>query len=277
MKGVSPTLLGIPFDAASSLRHGPALAPAAIRAGLAAPSSNTWTEDGIDIAAPGVLADGGDVAWPAGTDAAGVRTAIEAAVGQLLAGGATPIVLGGDHSVSYPVVRAIARHHPGLCILHFDAHADLYDALDGDRYSHACPFSRILEDGLAARLIQVGIRTLTGQQRDQAARFGVEVHEMRHWEGPLTVRSNGPLYLSLDLDVLDPAFITGINHPEPGGLSVRDVLTMIQRLDARIVGADVVELCPPEDPSPRSALVAAKMVKEITSAIHRTSLIGPPR
>ncbi|MGE3616299.1 MAG: arginase family protein, partial [Gemmatimonadales bacterium] len=87
--------------------------------------------------------------------------------------------------------------------------------------------------------------------------------------GPESVSVAGPVYLSLDLDALDPAFIAGINHPEPGGLSVRDVVTMIQRLEGRLVGADVVELSPPEDLSPRSALVAAKFVKEITAAMHR--------
>lgn len=277
MTGVSPTLLGIPFDAASSFQRGPALAPAAIRQALVNPSSNTATEEGFDVAAPGVLEDAGDVTWRPDAEPAEVRAAIEAAVSELLDAGRTPLVLGGDHSITYPVVRAVAARHAGLGILHFDAHDDLYDILDGDRWSHGCPFARIMEERLAARLVQIGIRTLTAHQRDQVARFGVETHEMRHWSGPVTVDWDGPLYVSLDLDVLDPAFIAGINHPEPGGLSVRDVLTMIQRISSRIVGADVVELSPPEDPSPRSALVAAKMVKELTAAIHRNSTNGSDR
>lgn len=271
MQGVSPTLLGVPYDGSSSWRRGPALAPAAIRRALVHPSSNSFTEEGLDITAAGVLADAGDVTWPDDADGVGVRTAIETAMANLLATGATPVVLGGDHSITYPVVRAVAAKHPGLGILHFDAHGDLYDSIDGDRYSHGCPFSRIMEDGLAARLVQVGIRTLTTHQREQAARFGVEIHEMRHWNGPVAFSWKGPLYVSFDLDVFDPAFIAGVNHPEPGGLSVREALTMIQGLAARIVGVDVVELSPPEDPSTRSELVAARVVKELTAAIHRNA------
>ena len=100
---------------------------------------------------------------------------------------------------------------------------------------------------------------------------------MRHWTGPESLAIAGPVYLSVDLDVLDPAYIGGINHPEPGGLSVREVITMIQQLDGDLVGADVVELSPPQDSSPRSALVAAKIVKELAAAMHRSRWIGDPR
>jgi agmatinase len=265
----TPTLLGVPYDLASSYLPGAALAPPAIRAALANPSSNSWTEDRLDVSARGVLADDGDLAFSEPADGPAVRAAIEAAVGAILDRGDRPLVLGGDHSISYPAIRAVARRHPGLTILHFDAHSDLYPEFDGDRYSHACPFARIMEDGLAHRLIQVGIRTISGPQRIQIERFGVEVHEMRDWTGPFAVAVDGPLYLSLDLDVLDPAFITGISHPEPGGLSVREVITMIQRLSARVVAADLVELNPTEDRSPRSGLVAAKLVKELVAAFHR--------
>ncbi len=265
----TPTLLGAPYDLASSHLRGPALAPAAIRAALANPSSNTWTEDLLDITAPGVLADAGDVSLPDPTDGPAVRAAIEAGVAAVIERGGRPLTLGGDHSISYPAIRAVAERHPGLTVVHFDAHSDLYDEFEGDRYSHACPFSRVMEEGRVARLIQVGIRTISAHQRAQIDRFGVEVHEMRHWSGPFAIAAAGPVYLSLDLDVLDPGFITGISHPEPGGLSVRDVVTMLQRLEATLVGADVVELNPREDSSPRSGLVAAKMVKELVAAFHR--------
>ncbi|MGE3617114.1 MAG: arginase family protein, partial [Gemmatimonadales bacterium] len=249
----TPTLLGVPFDGASSWRRGPARGPAAIREALRAPSSNTWTEDGLDITAPGVLADGGDVELLS-DDGAAARSAIEAAVGRILDAGGRPLVLGGDHSITYPVLRAVGPRFPGLTVLHFDAHSDLYHDFEGDPYSHACPFARVMEQGFAVRLLQFGIRTLSRHQREQAAKFAVEIREMRHWTGPESVSVAGPVYLSLDLDALDPAFIAGINHPEPGGLSVRDVETMIQRLEGRLVGAGGVDLSPPVVLSPRSAL-----------------------
>ena len=272
-----PTLIGAPFDGSSSFQRGPAQAPAAIRAALQAASSNSWTEDGLDLAVPGMLADAGDSLVGPDANSQVARLAIEEGVSRVLAGGGRPLVLGGDHSITYPVLRAMARAYQGLTIVHFDAHGDLYDHYLGDRYSHACPFARIMEESLASRLLQYGIRTLSQHQRDQAARWNVEIREMRHWTGPESLAIAGPVYLSVDLDVLDPAYIGGINHPEPGGLSVREVITMIQQLDGDLVGADVVELSPPQDSSPRSALVAAKIVKELAAAMHRSRWIGDPR
>jgi agmatinase len=259
------TLLGIAYDGSSSFERGAALAPAEIRRFLRRDSSNSWTESGIDVFAPGVLDDAGDVAPSVG--AAG-REQIERVVAELLDRGAKPLILGGDHSITYPVLRAFGPRFPGLTVVHFDAHSDLYEEFEGDRYSHACPFARVLEDRLASRLIQIGIRTLSQHQRDQAARYGVEVHEMSRWAGPLTLRLEGPVYLSVDLDALDPAFAAGISHPEPGGLSVRDLVTMIQRLEGKVIGADFVEFNPANDSSPRTGMVAAKLVKELIARLE---------
>lgn len=213
------------------------------------------------------MADAGDLTFPAGSDWTDL---IDQAVDRVLQEGGAPLILGGDHAITYPIVRAVARRFRSLGILHFDAHGDLYDSFEGNRLSHACPFARIMESGLAARLVQVGIRTLNAHQRDQIERFGAEVHEMRHWNGPFTVRFDGPVYLSIDVDALDPAFAPGISHPEPGGLSVRDIVTMIQRFEGRLVGADVVEFNPVNDPTPQTGLVAAKLVKELVAAFRRT-------
>ncbi len=270
-QALTPTLLGVPFDGASSYQRGAAEAPPVIRATLNWPSSNTWTEDGLDTAAPGILEDAGDLDLPADAPAAAVLEPITAGVRRLLREGRRPLVLGGDHSVTYPVLRAMREQYPQLAVLHFDAHGDLYHDYEGDRLSHACPFARVMEDRLADRLVQVGIRTLNRHQWDQAAKYGVDVLDMRRWNGPPRLRFSQPVYISLDLDVLDPAFIAGISHPEPGGLSVRDVLATIQQLEGRIVGADVVELNPANDPSPRSRLVAAKFVKELVAAMHRST------
>jgi agmatinase len=264
---VTPTLLGVPFDGKSSFQRGAALAPPAIRSALATASTNTWTEDGFDLAAPGSYLDDGDLVF---SDERDWTSVIDLGVTALLDRGGAPLLLGGDHSITFPAARAVARRHGPLQILHFDAHGDLYDSYQGDPLSHACPFARIMESGLATRLIQVGIRTLTAHQRDQITRFGVETHEMRGWTGPFPVQLDGPVYLSLDLDVLDPAFAPGIAHPEPGGLSVRELIAMIQGFRGRLVAADLVEFNPAIDDSPRTALVAAKLVKELIATFRRT-------
>ena len=260
-----PTLLGLPYDASSSYLRGAAGAPRLIREALHSPSSNMWTEDLLDLAAPGMMADAGDLELPPD---GGARALIESGTDAVLHSGARVIALGGDHSVTWPLLRATNRHVTQPTILHIDAHSDLYDVFEGDPYSHACPFARIMEEGLASRLVQVGIRTMSGAQRAQADRFGVEVIDMRAWSAGVRPVLYGPVYISVDLDGLDPAFAPGVSHWEPGGLSVRDVLDLIQGLGAPLIGADVVEFNPQRDESGRTAMVAAKIVKEIVSAMH---------
>lgn len=265
-----PTLLGLPYDASSSFRRGAAQAPPRVRAALWSPAGNPWSEALHDLSAPGVLRDAGDVEL-AGLAPAAARERIEQAVGGILAAGGRPLALGGDHSVTYPILRALAAARAAgtlphrLTVLHVDAHPDLYDTLDGDRFSHACPFARALEEGLVDRLVQIGIRTLTPHQEEQARRFGVEVVDMRAWDEGVRPTLSGPVYVSLDLDGLDPAHAPGVAHREPGGLGVREVLREMQRLEGPLVGADVVELCPPCDVDDVTARVAAKLVKELAS------------
>jgi len=177
------------------------------------------------------------------------------------------LALGGDHAVAWPAVRAHARRHHDLTVVQLDAHPDLYDEFEGDRLSNACPFARIMEEGRVLRLVQVGIRTLNAPQRAQVERFGVEVIEMRAWRSDLVVSADGPVYVSLDLDVLDPAFAPGVSHPEPGGLSTRGVIGFLQRLRGRVVGADLVELNPTRDPTGITARVAAKLAKELLARL----------
>lgn len=260
-----PALLGLPYDGSSSYLRGAAQAPAAIRAALRNPSSNSWSEAGLDVLASGALQDAGDVAVPG--EPAAARAAIEAGVAAVLRRGQRPLGLGGDHSVTYPVLRAMRAVHPKLTVLHIDAHADLYDEFEGDRFSHACPFARILEERLCDRLVQVGLRTLTAHQREQAARFGVEQIDMAAWARGARPVVEGPLYVSLDLDALDPAFAPGVSHWEPGGLGTREVVELIRALPPTLVGADVVELNPARDRDGFTAMVAAKLVKELASRL----------
>jgi arginase family enzyme len=174
--------------------------------------------------------------------------------------------------VTYPVLRALRRSSPQLTVLHLDAHPDLYEEFEGNRLSHACPFARAMEERLADRLVQLGIRTMNGHQRDQAERHGVEVVDMRSWVAGSRPEVRGPVYLSIDVDALDPAFAPGVSHREPGGLSVRELLTMIQALRGPIVGADIVEFNPNEDPLGLTAPVCAKLVKELASRMLETGV-----
>ncbi len=179
-----------------------------------------------------------------------------------------PLLLGGDHSVTYPVLRAIAGRYPGLSILHFDAHPDLYDSYEGNRFSHACPFARIMEEGLAKRLVQVGIRTLNAHQAAQAQRFGVRMITMSDFDPDTVSIPPGPVYVTIDLDGLDPAFAPGVAHREPGGLSVRDLIRVLHRVKGRVVGGDIVELHPPSDVNGVTAVVAAKLLKELAGLLR---------
>ena len=256
------TLLGIPYDASSSFLRGCAAAPPLIREAMASDQNNGWSESLIELRAPGMIGDAGDVDVGSPEE---MRPRTEAAVAKILASGSKPLCLGGDHSVTYPILRAMRATHPKLAILHFDAHPDLYDQLDGDRYSHACPFARIMEEKLADRLVQVGIRTMNAHQRSQAERFGVEVIQMKDWDDAQIFAFDVPLYISVDLDVLDPAFAPGISHREPGGCSVRQLIAAIQRVRANVVGADVVEFNPSQDSVGLTSWVAAKVTRELAA------------
>lgn len=255
-------ILGVPSDHNSSFLRGAAQAPELIRAAFHSPSANLTAENGLGLSREPRLHDAGDL------DLSNEKQAfprITAAVANLLQEGSRVLSLGGDHSITYPILQAYGAYHPDLTLLQIDAHPDLYDELDGSRLSHACPFARIMEEGLVGRLVQVGIRTMTGHQREQARRFGVETIEMRSWSPEIDLKLSGPIYLSLDLDALDPAFVPGTSHYEPGGFSTREVLGIIQRLPAPLVGADIVEYNPERDIQGVTAMLAAKCLKEIAA------------
>jgi arginase len=254
-------IIGIPWDENSSFMRGPAEAPPIVRAAFASESANLWSETGIDFGATPIF-DAGDIEPASG---AAMTSRIIGSIAALLDQGYRPIALGGDHAISYPVVKAFAKKYPRLSILHFDAHPDIYDDFQGNRYSHACPFARIMEEGLVERLVQVGIRTATGHQREQIERFGVEIVEMKDFRDDLRIEFATPVYISFDIDGLDPAFAPGVSHREPGGLSTRQALNVIQTIKAPIAGADIVEFNPRMDPTGMTAMVCAKLLKEIAA------------
>jgi arginase len=259
-----PTLLGIPLDENSSYLRGPAAAPAKIREALRSDASNKWSEAGVDVGEAGAFVDAGDLQLK---DSPGKIeedfAEITRTLSELLEKGEHPISLGGDHSITYPILKAFARRYPDLTIIHFDAHPDLYDEFEGSRVSHACPFARIMEEHLAKRLIQVGIRTLNRHQREQAEKFQVGIVPMSALPAYDRLKTRGPVYISFDMDVLDPAFAPGISHREPGGMSVREAIAHLHAIEGTIVGADIVEFNPSQDISGMTAIVAAKILKEI--------------
>lgn len=257
-------LLGVPSDAHSSFMPGPAKAPPLIREALHSPAGNLWSEYDLDLADHPQLVDGGDLPLQ-GED--GDFEQITQAVDAYLAQGARVLTLGGDHAITYPILRAYAQHYERITILQIDAHPDLYPDFEGDPLSHASVFARIMEADLAEWLIQVGIRTMNGVQRAQTERFNVDVIAMYEFDPGIVDTVTAPLYLSLDLDGLDPAFAPGVNHPESGGLTTRQVIDLIHRIRAPLVGADIVEYSPDRDLNGLTAKVAAKFVKEIASAM----------
>ena len=255
-------LIGLPTDSHSSFLRGAAAGPAAIRAALASDHGNSASESGLELGTDVLVEDIGDLPLnedhgDPGLIAGAVRAAVEA--------GAVPISLGGDHMVTGPIVAALAQAHGPINILHFDAHPDLYDKFEGDPLSHASPFARIMEGGHARRLVQFGIRTLNAHCRAQAARFGVEIVEMRDFAPDIVPIPEAPLYVSVDLDGFDPAFAPGVSHHEPGGPSVREFLRVLHRVRAPIIGADIVELNPARDVNGVTAALAAKLVKELAA------------
>ena len=262
---MKPALIGIPWDEMSSFMRGAAEAPSLIRAALFSEASNPFSESGLAVTREAIH-DAGDIAAANGE---AMLARIEAGITTLLEQGFQPISLGGDHAITFPILRAFAKRYRRLSILHFDAHPDLYDELDGNRLSHACPFARIMEEGLVERLVQIGIRTMTDHQRQQVERFGVEVIEMRDYRDDWPIDFDTPVYISFDIDGLDPAFAPGVSHREPGGLSTRQALNTILNLNAEIVGADIVEFNPRQDFASLTETVCAKIVKEIAAQMLR--------
>jgi agmatinase len=261
------SLLGIPNDDNSSFLKGPAEAPALIRQELFSDAYSSWSETGIDLG-ENRITDLGDIRFDGATDPWDLITQH---VDRALTARNPLISLGGDHAITHPVLRAVRKHYPAnLTILHIDAHPDIYHAYQGNPRSHTSPFARIMEERLADRLVQVGLRTINDHHRDQFARFGVEVIEARNCGENIRVDIRTPVYVSVDMDSLDPAYAPGVSHREPGGLSPRQVINLLHTINQPIVAADIVEYNPRCDISGVTATVAAKLLKEVAGMMVKT-------
>ena len=271
-------VLGVCEDRNGTFMRGPAQAPALIRKYFHEPAVNTCSELGFDVA-PRIV-DFGDVT-PTGREHVHIAAAVSGKVAEIMrTPSMTPFFLGGDHSVSFALISAV-RQHVGrpLTVVHFDAHPDIYPHYEGDLNSHACPFARVLEvPGLCAQLISVGVRCISGAQIPLLVRHGVELIEAKDFPTkghdilPVLkkhIRSDDtPVYLSFDLDCLDPAAAPGVSHREAGGLTARQAIDAIHCVPGRLVGADLVEYNPARDtPDFLTASVAAKIMKEIAGKL----------
>ena len=278
-------VLGAPFDSAATFRAGARFGPAAIReASLLLRPYN----DRLDVSpfASVQMADAGDApASPIGVEQG--HAAIESAAGELTGAGTFVLGLGGDHSVTLPFLRAAAAAHGPLSLLQFDAHTDTWDSYFGARYTHGTIFRRAVEEGIidASASVQVGLRgslyassdleenrelgftTLLARELDQVGVAGaLEL---------IASRARSPVYVTVDIDVLDPAFAPGTGTPEAGGLSSRELLALLAGLDAldvRLAGADVVEVSPPYDPTGVTAVAAANAAYELLGLAARSAL-----
>jgi agmatinase len=245
---------GICFDEKSSFQRGAAIAPNLIRKAMTSPSTNSFSELGVDLNEIALI------------DVGNFKPnyeEIENICKQHLEEADKLFTLGGDHSIAFPIVKAIAEKRGKFDILQIDAHSDLYHEFEGDPFSHACPFARIMEAGLCDRLIQVGIRCLTPHQIEQANKYGVTIIEMKDYALEKIPAFDKPIYLSLDMDGIDPAYAPGVSHHEPGGFSSRQVLDIIHHINVDIIGADLVEFNPDRDHAGITASLAGKLAKEI--------------
>jgi agmatinase len=290
LEGVDVAIVGAPTDDLVSDRPGTRFAPRAIRAASAPPGPHL--EAGIDAFAELRMVDFGDA--PVTPASNGSHAAIEATVAQVVAAGAIPVVLGGDHSIAEPDIRACAAAHGPVGLIHFDTHTDTGREVFGAELSHGTIMYRLVEQGHVdpSRYVQVGLRGYWPGDAEfgwQAERgiASFRMHEVRRRgieavvEDALARVGDGPVFLSIDIDVLDPAFVPGTGTPEPGGMTSADLLWAVRTVASRVqlVGADLVEVIPTMVGSADlGALTGDRLVREVLTgiALRRRQAGGAP-
>ena len=262
-------LVPVPFDDNASWLKGPAKAPDKIAEVFLHGSLNMTSELGVAFTREETLYLAQALNCQTYDD---IKASAQATLAALKKAQSVPIFIGGDHSVTYPLVDALTDGYQDLTILHFDAHPDLYHEFKGNPHANACPFARIMEQKRVKRLVQVGIRTMNQHQQAQADKFGVEVYAMKDRGQLANLQLDGPLYISFDIDALDPSCAPGVSHVEPGGLSVREVLDVLHAIQCPIVGADIVEYNPNRDINDLTAYACVKLIKEIAGLMQQNGV-----
>ncbi len=263
-------LMGVPMDLTVSFRPGTRQGPQRIRQ-----VSHTLEEFSVDLdrdLADYRYYDAGDVILPFGAVQENLRR-ISLMTSDILASGKFPLVLGGEHLISYAVIKEVAKLQNGLAVIHFDAHADMREEYMGERFSHATVMRRVTDLVGGANLFQFGIRSGSRDEFNYA-RANTNLFLNRVLE-PLCEcipqLKGRPVYVSLDIDVVDPAYAPGTGTPEPGGCSVKEILQAVRLLgELNVVGFDLVEVSPLCDPTERTALLAAKLVRETILSFGRS-------
>ncbi len=262
LEGARGVLLGVPMDFTVTARPGARLAPQRIRA-----VSDVLEEYSLELGeslADHPFYDAGDVtvAWG---NAAATLAVVREIVAAVAEGGRVPFLLGGEHLVTLAAVEALLPRHPDLVVVQFDAHADLRDNYAGEALSHATVMRRVAELLPPGRLYQFGVRSATPEElawaRGRTRLFPGEV--LAPLRGVLAELRKAPLYVTVDVDVADPAFAPGAGTPEPGGVTARELLAAVAALrGCRVVGFDLVEVCPPADPADLAAVLGARIVRD---------------
>ena len=277
-------MLGVPHDGGTTYVPGARLAPYHVRR-VSALIQGYHPVHGIDVFARLRCVDAGNVVFPP-FDRELMRAAVEAEIARLAAAGVAPVVVGGDHSITLPILRALARKHGPLAVVHLDAHLDVSGPETwGDAYHHGTPFRHAIEQGLIERgqLFQIGIRGPRGSADDDAvvraaghtviSADDVDARGASGVVGELRDRiGRRPVYVTVDIDAIDPAFAPGTGTPVPGGLTAREALALVRGLGGLAVcGGDVVEFCPPLDHADITAHLSAQLVWEVLAllAVHR--------
>jgi agmatinase len=280
LEGFDIAIVGAPMDELVSDRPGARLAPRAIRGASSPPGPHLETK--VDAFSQLRVVDFGDApVTPA--DPRRSHAAIEETVGQVLAAGATPVVLGGDHSITEPAVRACAAARGPVGMVHFDTHTDTGETVFGVELSHGTPMRHLVDDGhvVGARYAQIGLRGYWPGEPEFAwqAEHGITslfMHDVRDLgirevvDRAIAAVGPGPVYLTVDVDVLDPAFVPGTGTPEPGGMTAGDLLLAVRTVAAHLelVGIDVVEVIPTNvGTNDYSALVAERVVREALTGV----------
>ena len=273
--GFDAVVIGVPFDTATTYRPGARFAPYEVRR-VSALVQGFHPLHKVDVFGAMRAADGGNVAVPPFSSAL-ARDVIENEVASIVGAGAVPFAVGGDHSIALPAMRAVAKKYGPLAVVHFDAHLDTSDdAVWGDAYHHGTPLRHAIEEGLVERgqLHQVGIRATWGYAEEGAlaAAHGAVLYDVDSIaaRGAASVGARialavggRPLYITFDIDGIDPAFAPGTGTPVPGGLTSREAIAMMRALaGVRIVGMDLVEVCPALDHADVTSHLAAHLLYE---------------
>jgi agmatinase len=275
-------LVGIPFDGGTTYRPGARFGPSAVRQGSRLLRPYHTELDTLPFER-GQVVDAGDLSCsPFDIEAA--VSQIEAGADALLQGGGRMVAVGGDHTIALPLLRATSKRHGPLALVHFDAHLDTWDTYFGQRFTHGTPFRRAWEEGLLLRdrSVHVGLRGPlygSGDLTDDAAMGFLQISTSDvarggtdHVINQLVERvGDAPLYVSVDIDVLDPAHAPGTGTPEAGGLTSRELLALLRGLDGlSIVGGDVVEVSPAYDHAEITAIAAAHVLYDLVTLMART-------